>query len=236
MVRIEDRHPIGMEALVRLQLSRQGMLFPGDFLPQIEEAGLSAILTDAIARLALSDWSGLPGPSGRPVLSINFPLDVLLSPIALAQLDERRHEAGLPADVVLIELTESRPVDDLQGLEYSLQRIREAGYATALDDITPKLPHLQSLMRMPFDMLKLDKGVVRAGPRHPDAAAFIASIVRHADAHAMTVTAEGVEDQDTWDTMHGLGVHAAQGYLIHEPMRAVSISNWLTDWAGQLPS
>ena len=50
----------------------------------------------------------------------------------------------------------------------------------------------------------------------------------------MSVTAEGVEDQEVWDMMRMLGVDAAQGYLISEPMRAVSISHWLMEWPGQL--
>ena len=88
---------------------------------------------------------------------------------------------------------------------------------------------------MPFDTLKLDKAVVSAAPRHPQAAAFIAGIVHHANARNMTVTAEGVEDQDMWDMVRMLGVHAAQGYLIGEPMHAVAISHWLEDWSEPAP-
>jgi len=233
VVRMADQRPIGMEALVRLQLSQQGTLFPGDFLPQIEAAGLSAALTDSMARLAFTDWADLAAPSGRLALSINFPLDVLLSAPALARLEERRLAAGLPVDTILIELTESHPVDDLAGLERSLRQIREAGYAIALDDITPNLPELRSLLNLPFNVLKLDKGVVRAASKHPDAATFISNIVRHANSRGMSVTAEGVEDQEVWDTMRLLGVDAAQGYLISEPMRAISISNWLLEWSEQ---
>lgn len=59
IVRLEDQCAIGMETLVRMELSSQGTLFPGDFLPQIEAAGLSAALTDSMTRLAFSDWADL---------------------------------------------------------------------------------------------------------------------------------------------------------------------------------
>lgn len=235
MVCISDSRPLGMEALVRLPLSRQGMLVPGDFLPQVEAAGLSAVLTDAMAKLAFADWASLTVPTERLMLSINLPLDVLLCPVALAQLEERRQAAGLAATTILIELTESRPVDDLQGLKRSLSRIKDVGYAIALDDVTPTLPQLRHLLAMPFDTLKLDKGVVCAAPEHADAATFVARLVQHAHAGNMTVTAEGVENETVWKAMQGLGVDAAQGYLIGEPLHAVSISGWLEDWPERVP-
>ena len=235
LVHMQTHRPIAMEALVRLQLSTEDLLYPGDFLPQIEAAGLAGALTDAMARLAFSDWAALTDTVHRPVLSINFSLDVLLSAPALARLDARRQAANIPSSVVLIELTESRPVEDLVGLERSLRRVREAGYAVALDDITPSLPHLDRLLEMPFTVLKLDKGVVRGAAEHTDAAAFISRILATANAQGMAVTAEGVEDARIWAKMSALGVHAAQGYLIGAPMRAADILDWLADWTARYP-
>lgn len=232
MVDMASGRPVAFEALVRLNMTRHITLFPGDFLPQVEDAGLSGTLTDAVAERAFSDWALLP-ESGRPVLSINLSLDVLLSPSALARLEERRTVAGLAAKSILIELTESRPVDDLLRLRRAVERFRDAGYLIALDDITPSVPHLESLIDMPFTDLKFDKAVIQAAPHWPDAVKFVERIVERARPHGMTVTAEGVEDEATWTMMRALGLQFAQGFLIGQPMRAIDILGWLADWAAR---
>lgn len=230
MVDMRTRQTVAMEALVRLNLSRHTTLFPGDFLPQVEVAGLAADLTDAVASRAFGDWATLASLRKRPVLSINFSLDVLLSPLALDRLDQRRIAAGLPAAAILIELTESRPVDDLLRLRESVKRVRDAGYPIALDDITPSVPHLESLIDMPFTDLKLDKAVIQAAPHWPDAVKFIERIIARAEPRAIAVTAEGVEDDATWIMMRNLGIQYAQGFLISQPMYVEDIPGWLTEW------
>lgn len=230
MVDMRTRQTVVMEALVRLNLSRHTTLFPGDFLPQVESTGLAADLTDAVVSRALGDWAALASLRKRPMLSINFSLDVLLSPLALDRLEQRRIAARLPAASILIELTESRPVDDLLRLRESVVRVRDAGYPIALDDITPSVPHLESLIDMPFTDLKLDKAVIQAAPHWPDAVKFIQRIVARAEERGVSVTAEGVEDDATWIMMHGLGIQYAQGFLISSPMLAEDIPGWLTEW------
>ena len=233
MVDMNTRHVVALEALVRLRLSRHVTLFPADFLPQVEALGLAGALTDAVASRALNDWAVLGEPAHRPMLSINFSLDVLLSPSALSRLDERRAAAGIAARSVLIELTESRPVDNLVRLRRSVERFRKAGYAIALDDITPSVPHLESLIDMPFTDLKLDKAVIQAAPHWPDAVKFIEHMAKRARSHNMAVTAEGVEDQVTWTMMRSLGIRFAQGFLISEPLLAEDISGWRNEWTAR---
>ena len=235
MVDMRTRRTVAMEALVRLNLSRHITLFPGDFLPQVEEAGLGGTLTDAVAGRSFNDWALLSVPPDRPQLSINLSLDVLLCDKALARLEARRLATGLPAGAILIELTESRPVDDLIRLRSVVDTVRAAGYPIALDDITPSVPHLDSLIDMDFTDLKLDKAVIQAAPHWPEAVAFIERIVKRADDRKLVVTAEGVEDEITWIMMRALGIQQAQGFLIGRPMYAMDIPGWLTEWAERQP-
>ncbi len=230
MVDMHTGRAIALEVLVRLNLSRHITLFPADFLPQVEAAGLSAALTDAVASRAFADWAGLGVYGERPILSLNLSLDVLLAPAALARLEDRRAKADLPAGSILIELTESRPVDDLLRLRRAVERVRSAGYMIALDDITPSVPHLESLIDMPFTDLKLDKAVIQAAPHWPEAVKFIERIVRRGQAGNRAVTAEGVEDDTTWMMMRSLGIRYAQGFLIGQPMLAEDIPGWLGEW------
>jgi len=137
IVGIADRSPIGLEALVRLNHPEQGTLAPDLFVPQIEHAGLAAELTGLVSARAFGDLRG-PSLAGRGLrMSVNFPLDVLLMPAALDRLEEQREAAGVAASCIIIELTESRPVNDIPILRRSLERLRMLGYGAAIDDVGP---------------------------------------------------------------------------------------------------
>ena len=99
IVRLADRQPVALEALARLNHPTRGTLPPDEFVPQIEDAGLAARLTDVVADRALADMAG---PLLRPHaldITLNFPLDVLLVPDALRRLDARRRAAGVAASM-----------------------------------------------------------------------------------------------------------------------------------------
>ncbi len=230
MMDVQSQRPVALEALARLTLPPQVTLVPGDFLPQIEAAGLTDVLTDAVAERAFTDWASWPTSPRRPMLSINVSLDVFLSAPALIRLETRRIAAGIASQDILIELTESRPADDLPGLRRAVERMRIAGYAIALDDITPSLPFLDALLEMPFTDLKLDRAVVQAAPHWDDAAQFMHRMLRHAQDRNMKVTAEGVEDEATLAMVRASGVHTMQGYLSGRPMRAAEVPAWLAQW------
>ena len=98
IVRIADRRPVGLEALVRLNHPQRGTLLPGRFVPQIENAGLAADLTVLVSERAFADLAG-PFLAERGLrVSVNFPLDVLLQPAALTCLEDQRDRSGLAAD------------------------------------------------------------------------------------------------------------------------------------------
>jgi EAL domain-containing protein (putative c-di-GMP-specific phosphodiesterase class I) len=143
---------------------------------------------------------------------VNFPLDVLLTPSALRRLEAQRLAAGLPADQVIIELTESRPVEDFVALRQPLEYLRTLGYRVAIDDAGPAVPGLAQLVELPFTSLKLDKDLVRQSV---------------AD---LPVVAEGVETALIWDHMQALGVAEAQGFLVARPLPVAAVPIWLDSW------
>ena len=132
VVRIADGRPVALEVLARLNHPARGTLLPDLFVPQMEDAGLAPLLTETVARLAFADMAG---PSLAPHgldLALNFPLDVLLVPEALELLDIQRRHAGIAAARVIIELTESRPVEDLVTLRGAMKTLRIRSIKTSL--------------------------------------------------------------------------------------------------------
>ena len=233
IVRIADRTPVGLEALVRLNHPEKGTLLPDRFVPQIEDAGLAAELTRVVSARAFSDLAG-PFLAGRGLrVSLNFPLDVLLQPVALDRLEEQRRAAGIPADRIIVELTESRPVDDIPMLRKSLERLRTLGYGAAIDDVGPAVPRLAPLLELPFTSLKLDKELVQQVIESAPVETFLATTIAQAKAHGLTVVAEGVETQAIWERMKQLGADEVQGFLAARPLPVAAVPVWWDSWVGK---
>ena len=233
IVRIADRRPVALEALARLNHPIHGMLPPGAFVPQLEDAGLAAHLTDVVVGRALTDMASPLLRSHAFDISLNFPLDVLLVPEALRRLDAQRRAAGIPAERVVIELTESKPVEDLPLLAHVLERLRGDGYRVSIDDVSPSMNRIPDLLDLPFTGVKLDKDVVQAVHTAPAIRAFAQRIIDRARARQLSVVAEGVEDIATWQRMHALGVDLAQGFLVARPLPPAAVPIWLEAWWNQ---
>lgn len=233
IVRIADRRPVGVEALARLNHPDLGQLSPDRFIPQIEGAGLAGELTSLVSVIAFADLAG-PFLSKRGLrMSVNFPLDVLLQPAALDRLDEQRLAAGLDAGNIVVELTESRPVDDFPQLRRSLERLRGLGYGAAIDDVGPAVPNLAPLLELPFTSLKLDKVLVQDVLVSDDVRRFLAQTVISAKASGFTVVAEGVETDAIWNAMRDIGVDEIQGFLAARPLPVAAVPIWWDAWMGQ---
>lgn len=229
VVRLRDNVPTGLEALARLALPGQELLVPDLFVPLVEEAGLIAEFTDAITGRALADLAEF-GPTAADItLLVNYPLDVLLVPEALARLVERRNAAGIAAERLMVELTERHPVTDLPALAQAMETLRGAGCRLALDDIVPDLPGLETLVALPFAMLKIDRSVVHAAHKPGPARDFVRRLRELSHARGQSLVAEGIEEPACWELARELGFDCAQGYLISRPMPAADVPVWLRD-------
>ena len=234
IVRLDNGQPIGLEVLARMEHPTRGILQPDLFVPRIEEAGLAWPLTQAVILRAFADWAGGRLGSFGLTMALNFPLDVLLIPEAVTWLEAQRVAAGLPADRLMIELTESRPVSQLERLSHAVATLRSIGYGLAIDDVGPGLRDHQALLDLRFTALKLDKDLVRDSGSDPAAHDFLVATVAAARAAKLAIIAEGVEDAAIWQRMQALGVDQAQGFLVARPLPAAAVPLWHQDWCSRL--
>lgn len=233
IVRLDNAQPVGLEVLARLEHPQRGILQPDLFIPQIEAAGLSWPLTAAVITRAFDDWGGGRLGSFGLTLAFNFPLDVLLIPEALTWLEARRRMAGLPADRLVIELTESRPISELRKLRHTISTLRGIGYGLAIDDVGPEVRDHKALLDLQFTALKLDKDLVRKSMDMPQSAAFLTNTIATARSANLTVVAEGVENTEIWQRMQSLGVDHAQGFLVARPLPAAAVPLWHDEWCAR---
>ena len=229
MVELSNRRPVACEALARLRHPLHGMLTGEQFVPLAEKSGLSSVLTQAIGGRMMRDMAAF-GWDDRLVIGINFSLDVMLIDGTLDILEAQREATGIAVGRVMIELTESRPVEHLPSLRRALDRLRQAGYGIALDDVGPKVPRLAELLDLPFTAVKLDKSVIRRLPDDGEPG-YLPRLVDSCKSHGLVVIAEGAETEDDLARMKAAGADWAQGYTVARPLPASALPIWQRAWA-----
>lgn len=230
IVSYTDNTLVALEALARWDHGIHGTLPPDAFIPLAENAGLSGYLTEGVTLRALHDLSMLRPDTLRPAIGINFPLDVLLMPETLSHLDTARQAAGIPAERVIVELTESLPVRDVNALREAAERLRQAGYQLVVDDVGPLVADHRALFELPFSGMKLDKDLVHQSATRPEARRFVERAIADGKARGLNVVAEGVETPELWDIMRDAGADMAQGFLISRPLPIGALAAWAQNW------
>lgn len=235
IVRMADRQLMAFEALSRLDDPTLGLLQPAEFVAEIEQAGDADVLTDLVVARVFRDIRLQAGTADGPPcdISLNVPLDVVLTPGYLDRMDALRVSLGITAERIVVELTESQPVDDLLGLALALDRLGAAGYRAVIDDFAPEMANHAALLDLPFVAVKFDHTLVKASECAGAEADFIAWTVTAAHARGLTVTAEGIDSAQAWDRLADIGVDAAQGFWIAAPMGPDEIVAWTEAWKGR---
>lgn len=197
---------VGYEALSRFQLEpRRG---PDAWLAEAAEVGLQEELEYAAIRLATDRFDDLPAGA---YLSLN------LSPSSC--LSQRLEQAllGLPAERVVIEVTENAPVPDYQALRAGLQPLKAIGGRLAIDDAGAGFAGLRHIVRLAPDIIKLDVALTRDIDTDRARRAMAAALVSFAGEMGIVIVAEGIETQAEFDTLRSLGVRYGQGYFLGRP-------------------
>ncbi len=232
VVRLRDSVPVAMEVLARLSQPQGELMEPADFVPRLEQAGLSWRLTQAVVRCCFAEWRELNLAALGMALAVNVPLDAMIRRGSASWIERERKAAGIPPAMLILELTESRPVTDVPALREAVERLRGLGYRLAIDDVGPAARAPENLLDMPFASLKLDKDLVAEAGQSAAARQFVERAVASARIAGMRVIAEGIEDNTTWKRMQDLGVDDGQGFMIARPLSAGALQGWRTRWIG----
>jgi diguanylate cyclase (GGDEF)-like protein len=215
-----------VEALIRWQHPADGLLYPGSFLPLAEQTDVIDKLTHWVLRTALSEIGDL-GAEHPISVAINVSARSVVRAKFADEVIEILEELDLPAERLIIEVTETALLTDPKRAAGVLARLADAGVKISLDDFGQGQTSLGYLSALPLHELKIDRSFVGDMLDNPAHAAIVRSIIDLGHNLDLRVVGEGVETDQTLTSLHDSGCDVAQGFLLARPMPAREIAEWI---------
>jgi EAL domain-containing protein (putative c-di-GMP-specific phosphodiesterase class I) len=227
-----------VEALLRWHHPVWGNVPPDEFIPLAEHTGLIRPLTRYVVETAIRQcvaWRD----AGTPVLmSVNISARNLLEPELADSVARVLVQAGLPASMLKLEVTESAIVADPERAVHALDRLVDLGLSISIDDFGTGYSSLTRLRNLPVHEVKIDRTFVRHLAEQSADLAIVRAVISLGHDLGLNVVAEGVEDKASWHILQELGCDLVQGYYLARPMPASMLTVWLRDrmatWATPL--
>lgn len=169
-------------------------------------------------------------------VAVNLSMDNLASLGFVDDIVGLAAKAGVPPQMVELEVTETRFMEDLRIPLEVLSRLRLKRFRLSIDDFGIGNSSLAQLRDLPFDELKIDQSFVHGACSNEKLRAMFDSSLDLAKQLGMEVVAEGVEDQADWDFVHGRNCDISQGYYIAKPMPAADLPEWIQTWQKTFPA
>lgn len=229
-VAVATRRVVGVEVLARWRHPQDGIVFPGQFIGVAEEHGLIDDLTCAVLTGALTQAKVWLEAGLMLKVAVNLSMDNLGSLDFLDKIVRIAERAGVPPQMVELEVTESRLMADLRTPLEILSRLRLKRFRLSIDDFGIGNSSLAQLRDLPFDELKIDQSFVHGAYNNNKLRAMFDHSLGLAKQLGMNVVAEGIEDQADWDFVRKTECDITQGYFIARPMPATELPGWLASW------
>jgi EAL domain-containing protein (putative c-di-GMP-specific phosphodiesterase class I) len=225
-----------IEALVRWQHPTHGLLQPDSFLPLAEQTDLIDRLTDWVLARALVETNLLRNGDDPLAVAVNISARNLASPDFADAVIGTLRRLGVPAERLIIEITETALLVDPDRAATTLAMLSDFGVRISLDDFGSGQTSLGYLSALPIHELKIDKSFVIDMLENPAHAAIVRSIVDLGHNLSLCVVGEGVETEATLAMLRTTGCDIAQGYLLARPMPIDALPAWFISGAQQVVS
>ena len=211
---------LGVEALLRWNHLKRGIVGPAVFVPIAEASGLIVPLGDWVMRHAcrqLAAWAPLAGMS-HLTIAVNVSARQFRQPGFVADTLRAIEETGARPDRLKLELTETLLIENVEDTIEKMHQLKDHGIGFSLDDFGTGYSSLSYLKLLPLDQLKIDRSFVREVLVDQNDASIARSIIALGKALSLDIIAEGVETEAQRTFLAEIGCECCQGYLFGRPM------------------
>jgi diguanylate cyclase (GGDEF)-like protein/PAS domain S-box-containing protein len=217
----------GMEALIRWDSAKLGVVSPLKFIPIAEETGLIVPIGRWVLAQACQEARRLADAGAPLLVAVNLSARQFGDPGLLDDVRVTLAETGLPADQLELELTESTLVSDPARAGGTLGQLRQMGITLSIDDFGTGYSSLAYLRDFPVQAVKIDRAFVQGLPADQSDARLTRSIIELAHNLGLKVVAEGVETPEQLDFLRQGRCDAVQGYHLARPLPAADLERFV---------
>ena len=220
---------IGLEALVRWQDGRRGIISPAEFIPIAEETDLIIdigrwVLLEGCHQFVRWHEAGYQVPQ----LSINVSARQFHHPAFVEHVHEVLAETGMEPSALNLEITESVVLGNTEDTIHKMTELKDLGISFSIDDFGTGYSSLGYLKRLPVDELKIDRSFIQDVPHDTSNMAIVEAVMAMASHLNFTVTAEGVETRQQLEFLRRHKCAFYQGYLACKPLPADAVERYMT--------
>jgi diguanylate cyclase (GGDEF)-like protein/PAS domain S-box-containing protein len=227
--KVDGKHIVSVEALVRWQHPSKGLLGPDLFIPLAEQTDLIVPLGRWVLREACETALGWPEDI---MLSVNLsPAQFSVSDV-VEDVREVLVQTRFPASRLELEITENVMLNDTDGALTTMNALKELGVRLNMDDFGTGYSSLGYLRAYPFDGIKIDKRFIASISSGTNDRAVVQAIIGLGKAMGLTVTAEGVETEEQLDILGVDQCNEVQGYFMSRPIDKIAFARLLHDSRG----
>jgi diguanylate cyclase (GGDEF)-like protein/PAS domain S-box-containing protein len=229
VVNLDTGRLTGVEALARWVHPERGPVPPGSFIPLAEETGLIVSLGGWVLQAACrqaQDWRQA-GLGGGFDLNVNVSVRQLKEPRFVESVAEVLHQTGMEPGRLVLEITESMLMENIDAILGALHELRDQGVRLAIDDFGTGYSSLAYLVKLPVQVLKIDRSFVTRLEDDPNSALLVRSILKLARDLRLETVAEGIEQAQQAEELHRLGCDKGQGYYFSRPLTAADLEAML---------
>jgi diguanylate cyclase (GGDEF)-like protein/PAS domain S-box-containing protein len=231
VIELETGDIDGLEALVRWQHPARGLVGPLDFIPLAEETGLIVQIGKWVLQEACEQGRALQDryPKEPPLyMSVNLSARQLQRPEIVDDVAVSLMESGLDPGSLVLEITESVMMQDMDLSIQRLAELKQLGVRLAVDDFGTGYSSLNYIRRFPVDILKVDKSFVDGVNEGGEESALTAAIIELAGILKLRPVAEGIERADQLEKLRALNCDLGQGFYFAKPLPLQGIDDLLT--------
>ncbi|MBP2218325.1 GGDEF and EAL domain-containing protein [Arthrobacter sp. CAN_C5] len=228
-VNLRDGRLTGVEALVRWEHPRRGLLPPSEFIGLAEESGVirelgAWVLNEVVAQAVR--WADEDPNRGPVEMAVNLSTRQLADPELPRRVASVLGRHGFDPSLLTLELTETSLMVGPEAALRALSALKALGVGLAVDDFGTGYSSLTYLRQFPIDELKIDRSFVSGLGINSGDSAIVASCVQLAHAVGIKAVAEGVETEGQREALIGLDCDLAQGYHYARPLPAEELASW----------
>ncbi len=222
---------VGVEALLRLRTERGEQVEAAKFSGALDHGRLARAIGRFVLDQALTQGAQWRAEGLELHIAVNISAEHLLAPEFLDDLHQAlRNHPGYPASGLMIEVTESAPLRNLEQARQVLQACQDLGVSVALDDFGTGAASLTYLQQLPAQSIKIDQSFVRDMVNDPKDFAIVSAVVTAANLLGLEVIGEGAETLEHLSVLSAMNCTLAQGYAIARPLPADAVSTWVQTW------